>query len=250
MFDVATLAAIGAAFLLAGVVKGIIGFALPIVSVALLTVLIGLPNAMAVLLVPSLMVNTWQGAVGGNLKPIIRRIWPYLIMATMTVWLGALSLTRIELPLMSAFLGCVLIIYALSNMIGLRVTITPAQDRWLGPLIGGINGLVTGMTGTTAVPGVIYLQAVGLERDALIQAMGILFTLSLLALALVLGGNGILTGELALLSVAACVPAIAGMVIGRRIRQSLSESNFRRIFFIALLVLGAYIVVSSAPWSQ
>ncbi len=249
MFDIATLTAIGAAFLLAGVIKGIIGFALPIVSVGLLTVLIGLPNAMALLLVPALAVNIWQGAVGGHLKTVTVRIWPYLTMATATVWLGALSLTRVELPLLSAFLGCVLMIYALSNMLGLRITITPAQDRWLGPLIGGINGLVTGMTGTSAVPGIIYLQAVGLERDALIQAMGILFTLSLVALALVLGGNGILTGELALLSVAACVPAFAGMILGRRIRKSLSESNFRRVFFIALLVLGAYIVTSSAPWS-
>lgn len=250
MFDVATLAAIGAAFLLAGVVKGIIGFALPIVSVAVLTVLIGLPNAMAILLVPALAVNTWQGVVGGHLKSVTLRIWPYLVMATATVWLGALSLTRIDLPLLSAFLGCILMIYALSNMLGLRITITPAQDRWLGPLIGAINGVVTGMTGTSAVPGVIYLQAVGLERDALIQGMGILFTLSLISLALVLGGNGILTGELGVLSVAACIPAFAGMVIGRKIRNSLSESNFRRVFFIALLLLGAYIVISSAPWNQ
>lgn len=249
MFDAVTLTAIGAAFLLAGIVKGVIGFALPIVSVALLTVLIGLHNAMAILLVPALMVNTWQGAVGGHLKTIAIRIWPYLTMATLTVWLGALSLTRVDLPLLSSFLGCILVIYALSNMMGLRITITASQDRWLGPLVGGINGLVTGMTGTTAVPGIIYLQAVGFERDALIQAMGVLFTLSLFALAVVLSGNGILTGELAFLSVAACAPAIAGMVIGRRIRKSLSESNFRRVFFIALLLLGCYIFVSSAPWS-
>lgn len=250
MFDVATLTAIGAAFLVAGVVKGIIGFALPIVSIALLTVLIGLPNAMAILLVPAILVNIWQGVIGGHLTTVTLRIWPYLTMATLTVWLGALALTRVELPVLSAFLGCVLIVYALSNMMGLRFTITPSQDRWLGPLIGALNGLVTGMTGTTAVPGIIYLQAIGLERDALIQAMGILFTLSLVALALVLGGNGILTGELGLLSVAACVPAFAGMIIGRKVRRSLSETLFRRVFFVALLLLGSYIVISSSPWSQ
>lgn len=250
MFDVVTLVAIFAAFLVAGVVKGIIGFALPIVSIALLTVLIGLPNAMAILLVPAILVNIWQGVVGGHLKSVTVRIWPYLTMATLTVWVGALGLTRIDLPLLSAFLGCILIIYALSNMMGLRFTLSPSQDRWLGPAIGAVNGLVTGLTGTTAVPGIIYLQAVGLERDALIQAMGILFTLSLIALALVLGGNGILTGELGLLSIAACVPAFSGMIIGRRVRRSLSEAHFRRVFFIALLLLGAYIVLSSAPWSQ
>jgi uncharacterized membrane protein YfcA len=248
MFDAATIAAICAALILAGIVKGIIGFALPIVGISVLTVLIGLPHAMAILLVPALLVNFSQAVIGGHLKSVTLRIWPYLTMATLTVWLGALSLTRVHLPLLSAFLGFILIFYALSNVFGLRLVITPRQDRWLGPLIGGVNGLVTGMTGTSAVPGVIYLQAVGLERDALIQGMGALFTLSLVALALVLGGNGILSGELALLSVAACVPTFAGMMIGRRIRHSLSEANFRRVFFMALLLLGVYIVISSAPW--
>ena len=54
-------------------------------------------------------------------------------------------------------------------------------------MIGGINGVLTGMTGSFVVPGVLYLQALALPRDAFIQAMGILFTISTVALAVSLG---------------------------------------------------------------
>ena len=101
------------------------------------------------------------------------------------------------------------------------------------------------MTGSFVVPGVLFLQAIGLPRDTLIQAMGVLFTASTLALAVALQGNGLLNMELGKLSAAALLPAIAGMVIGQRIRRSLSEQMFRRVFFVALLVLGVYIIATS-----
>ena len=75
MFDPATILAIAAAFLIAGTVKGVIGLGLPTVSLALLAVLIDLPTAMALLLVPSFVTNLWQAMVGGNGGAILRRFW-------------------------------------------------------------------------------------------------------------------------------------------------------------------------------
>jgi uncharacterized membrane protein YfcA len=107
--------------------------------------------------------------------------------------------------------------------------------------MGIANGVLTGMTGSFVIPGVIYLRAIGLPRDLLVQAMGMLFGLSTLALGAALGGHGLLTFELGAASLAAVVPALAGIVIGRWIRERLSEKLFRRVFFLSLLLLGAYI---------
>ena len=101
------------------------------------------------------------------------------------------------------------------------------------------------MTGSFVVPGVIYLQALGLNRDALIQAMGMLFALSTLALGLVLQGNGLLSRGDLTWSAVALLPAIAGMMLGQRLRRRISEALFRRIFFVSLLALGGYIVVTA-----
>ena len=245
MFDALTVLVIVGTFLIAGTVKGVIGLGLPTISLAVLTVAIDLPNAMALLLVPSFVTNLWQAAVGGSARPIVQRLWPFLLMATVTVWLGAAALTRIDLELLSALLGALLVVYSTVNLAGFRLTITLPQEVWIGPLAGSANGVLTGMTGSFVVPGVMFLQAIGLSRDMLIQAMGMLFTLSTLALAVALQGNGLLTMELGTWSAAALLPAIAGMVLGRRIRQGLSEQLFRRIFFTSLLMLGAYIITTS-----
>jgi len=246
MTDHLILIAIAATFLLAGTVKGVIGLGLPTVSLGLLTAVIDLPTAMVLLLLPSFVTNLWQAVVGGNGAEIVRRIWPFLLMATVTVWLGATALTRVDLKLLSALLGGLLVAYAVVNLAGIRLALTTRQEVWAGPLIGAANGLLTGMTGSFVVPGVMFLQAIGLSRDMLIQAMGMLFTASTLALAVALQGNSFLTVQLGAISALALIPAAAGMVFGQKIRQRLSEQLFRRVFFVALLILGVYIAGNAA----
>ena len=123
------------------------------------------------------------------------------------------------------------------------MVISVSQERWAGPLIGTANGVLTGMTGSFVVPGVMFLQAIGLPRDMFIQSMGVLFTASTIALAIALGGNNLLNAELGTISAFALAPAIVGMVIGQRVRRMLSETVFRQVFFISLTALGAYIII-------
>jgi len=242
MLDPLVLAAIAGTFLLAGFVKGVVGFGLPTVALALLTVTVGLPQAMALMLVPAFVSNVWQSVAGGGSQQVLRRIWPFLLAAAATIFIGALALTRIEVRWLSALLGVVLIVYALVSLAGLRLSLTTQQAVWAGPLIGAANGVLTGMTGSYVVPGVLFLQGIGLPRDQLIQAMGMLFLVSTLALGAALGGNGLLEAEHGLLSAAALAPALLGMALGQALRRKLPEPMFRKVFFAALLALGAYIV--------
>ncbi len=246
MYDPHILAAIMATFLVAGTVKGVIGLGLPTISLGLLAVAIDLPSAMALLLVPSFVTNVWQAIAGSEGKTILCRIWPFLLMATVTVWFGAAALTRVDLALLSTLLGALLVMYALINLAGFRPVVPSHREVWVGPLTGAVNGILTGMTGSFVVPGVLFLQAIGLSRDALIQAMGMLFTASTVALAFALQGNDFLTYQLGAVSAAALIPAIAGMLLGRWIRQRLSEQLFRRVFFAGLLLLGVYIIISAS----
>ncbi|MCP4335538.1 MAG: sulfite exporter TauE/SafE family protein [Gammaproteobacteria bacterium] len=237
----ATILLVMATFLLAGTVKGVIGLGLPTVSLAILTVAIDLPSAMALLLVPSFATNLWQAVVGGNGRALLLRLWPFLLAATLTVWIGAIALTSVDLSLLSALLGVLLITYAGISLAGLRLAIPARHEPWTGPLAGLVNGLLTGMTGSFVVPGVMFLNALSLSRDQLIQAMGMLFTLSTLTLALALRNHDLLTGQQISYSAMALLPAIVGMVLGQRIRRAISEPVFRCVFFLSLLLLGAYI---------
>jgi len=245
MTDPSTLAAIAATFVLAGMVKGVIGLGLPTIALAVLTALIGLTEAMALMIVPSFATNLWQATAGGNGRVLVQRLWPFLMASTLAVWFGALALTRVDLALLAAFLGVIVVIYAALGLTRPNFTLAPRHEPWLGPVLGVVNGIFTGMTGSFVMPGVPYLQALGLPRDMLIQAMGMLFCTLTLALAVALGGNELITLELGGLSAVGLVPALLGMALGQRLRRRLSEALFRRLFFLSLLVLGAYIVVQA-----
>ena len=228
-------------YLLAGIVKGVIGMGLPLVSLTLLTALIGLHPAMALMLVPSFLTNVWQAVVGGHGLEILARVWPFLGLAIATVWIGAMVHHHVPVAWLTVLLGLLLSTYALINLSGWRFRIEPDQERWLGPLTGIVNGITTGMTGTNIVPGVIYLQALGFGKDQLIQALGIKFSVLTVALALAMHNNNLLTTELGVLSTASLLPAVVGMFIGQRYRANISEQRFQRLFFSALLIMGVFI---------
>jgi uncharacterized membrane protein YfcA len=245
LFDLTTVLVVTGAFLIAGAVKGVIGLGLPMVSLGLMTVALDLRTAMALLVVPSFVTNLWQSVVGGNAKTIVHRLWPFLATATVTVWIGVAALAHLDPSLLTALLGAQLVTYSLVSLHGIRLTIPPRHEGWTCPLVGSVNGVLTGMTGSSVVPGVMFLQAIGLPRDALIQAMGILFAASTFALAAALQQANFLTADHGVLSSAAVLPAIAGMIAGRWIRKGLSEQRFRTVFFIALLLLGAYLIANA-----
>jgi len=94
------------------------------------------------------------------------------------------------------------------------------------------------------VPGVPYMQCLQLNRDQLVQAMGLLFLLGSGVIAVAFTVQGIFTRELAIASTAATVPTLAGYWLGEKIRHRIPEEQFRQLMLIALLMLGLYIVIS------
>jgi uncharacterized membrane protein YfcA len=243
MLTPGNIALVSVTFLVAGIVKGVIGLGLPTVSLALLTATLGLKEAMALMLIPSLVTNLWQAFVGGAFAAIVRRFWTLLLAVCIGVVLGAQLLSRSDNTFLSGVLGILLSIYSGLSLMTPQISSPGRWESWLSPTIGAVNGVITGLTGSFVVPGVPYLQALGLPRELLIQAMGILFTVSTLALAIALTGHSLLPRELGVLSLAGLVPAFLGVLSGQRLRRRVREERFRHIFFIGLMVLGAYMTV-------
>ncbi|GBE42415.1 sulfite exporter TauE/SafE [bacterium BMS3Bbin10] len=243
---VETAGIVAVAFLLAGFVKGVIGMGLPTVSLALLALTLGLKEAMALMLIPAIATNLWQGLAGGNFKNLMKRIWPLLLAACPAIWVGAGVLARASALHLAAVLGAMIFIYAALALARIDVPAPGRHERWMSPLVGGATGILTGLTGSFVMPAVPYLQALGLSRHELVQAMGISFSVSMLALALALAGHSLLPADLGLMSAGALVPAAAGMMLGIQVRKRLSEDRFRKIFFVALALLGAWLALR--PW--
>ena len=121
---------IGSSFLLAGFVKGVVGLGLPTISLALLTVLLDLPTAMALLVVPAFCTNIWQGFIGGHLALLSRRLWPLLVMVIPLVWVGAALSSFIETLVLTRILGGMLVIYAALSFRSVIYSIPLPMQVW------------------------------------------------------------------------------------------------------------------------
>lgn len=228
-------------FLLAGFVKGVIGLGLPTVSMGLLALVMTPVQAAALLVAPSLVTNVWQMAAGPALAPIWRRLWPMMAGIGIGTWAGAGLLTGDNAATATLALGAALALYALTGLTNLRVAIPARMEWWLSPLVGAVTGFITAATGVFVIPAVPYLQAIGFEKEELVQALGLSFTVSTVALAAILFASGSFALSIAGTSLLALVPALAGMFAGQWLRLRARPAVFRRWFFIGLLVLGMYL---------
>lgn len=227
-------------FLLAGLVKGVLGMGLPTVAMGLLAVAMTPGEASALLLVPSLLTNLWQLFGGPGLLPLLRRLWPLLLALALGTLVTTRWLVESASPWIPAALGACLLVYGGLGLLSFRARAPQRREGAWSALVGLLTGLVTGLTGVFVVPAVPYLQALGLPREALIQALGLSFTVATLALGLGLFIHGGSQSPDLGLTWLMLLPALLGLEIGRRIRRRLSEALFRRLFFLGLLALGAH----------
>jgi uncharacterized membrane protein YfcA len=235
---------IGATFLLAGLVKGVIGMGLPTVAMGLLALALPPAEAAAILVVPSLVTNVWQLLAGPNFGALARRLWPMMVGVVLGTVAGAGILAGNVAGLAKVGLGIALVVYAVVGLRGLKLSVAARHEAWLGPLVGATTGLVTGATGVFVIPAVPYLQAIGLEKDDLIQALGLSFTVSTVALALGLLRVDAWQAGSVWMSLLALIPALIGMQAGTWLRQRIAAATFRRVFFAGLLLLGATLALA------
>lgn len=229
-------------FLLAGFVKGVIGLGLPAISVGLLGLLMPPAQAASLLVVPSTVTNVWQLLAGPHLRAILRRLWPMHLGIGLGVWLGSGALAADSTGRGRFWLGALLALYGLFGLIARQPTIPRRWEPWLAPLIGLLTGLATAATGVFTLPMVPYLSGLGFDRENLVQALGLSFTVCTLALAVDLAGTGAFDRSVLLGSAFAVAPALIGMFVGQAVRNRISPLLFRRSFFTGMLVLGVELV--------
>jgi hypothetical protein len=242
MLSPETLLLSAAAFLLAGFVKGVIGMGMPTVSLAVMSIAMGLPTAIQIVVVPTVVTNVWQALIGDGLCRLVRRFAALLATTVTGVWLGYFLLFRSSAQLMTAVLGAALIVYSLSGLLGFPLMPKVRRERLASPLVGLATGVLAGATGNISMPAIAYFHRLDLARNDIVQMLGILFTLGAATLGLTLAGHGSYEPDLLLVSAFAVVPSMVGMLIGKRVRDMLSEKVFRRALFVGLLAAGTHLV--------
>jgi len=227
-------------FAIAGAVKGITGMGLPTVAVSLLGLWMPPAQAAALLVLPSLATNVAQ-CRGRHLRPLAARLWPgWVAIAIVTVCAPDLGGARADAA--RAWLGGVLACYGLWGLWRPRVPDLSACGRWTGAVAGAATGLVTAFTAVFVLPWVPYLQALRLEKDAMVQALGLSFTVATLALAVRLQASPQVAWGSVSWGMTVCgalAGAFAGLGLGEVLRGRLAGQAFQKALSLVFIGLGA-----------
>lgn len=236
MDSFALLPALAAVFFAAGLVKGISGMGLPTVAMSLLGLLMPTAAAAALTTLPALATNAAQ-CLGPHGRLLLRLLWP--------AWLGLALATLLAPGLDDAalaqaaprLLGTVLLAYGAWGLWRPQLPALHSHRRAIGALAGVATGCVTAATGVFVLPLVPYLQMLRLERAALVQALGLSFTVATLALALRLHAGGLSVAAQAATPLALAA-AFGGLAAGRLVRDRLSGPAFQRALSMVFIGLG------------
>ena len=235
----AMIAAVGTTVFVTGALKGVVGLGLSTGSIVVFSLLYGLESALCLLVAPTVATNLWQGASGGHARALITRFWPALAAIVPGVWAGSHLIGALAPGEAERGLGVALMLYAGLALARRDGRYAPRRERTVTLIAGSANGLITGATGVLTIPMVPYMEALNIERDALVQLMAMVFCTSALSLALVLAETGRYDESLRNLSLWAVGPALAGVLAGEWLRARLSAERFRRWLLLALAGVGA-----------
>ena len=228
----------------AGVVKGAIGFAMPLIMVSGLSTVLDPKIAIAAIIIPIVFSNVLQTFRAGiePARAALREYWRYLLMVCVAIFAAAQLVPAIPTNVFYLVLGIPVVALSLMQLLGLRLKIAPANRARAEWLIGGVSGVLGGLAGTWGPTTVLYLMAVDTPKARQIVVQGVVYGLGSVSLFFAHLNSGILNASTAPLSLLLLVPAVLGMWFGFQIHDRLDQQRFRQITLIVLIVAGLNLI--------
>ncbi|MEX0287231.1 MAG: sulfite exporter TauE/SafE family protein [Paracoccaceae bacterium] len=225
--------------LLAGFVKGVVGFALPVVLMSGLATLVSPELALAGLVVPSVLLNLLQGLRQGPRAAFtsVRRFGRLLAVGFVVLILSAQLVPRLSEAALFAALGGPLVLFAVLQLAGWRPAIT-ASNRVAEVVAGTASGLFGGLAGMFGPPMVVYLTAINTEKTEQVRIQGVVFAMGATVFGLAHAVSGLVRPDTLLFSAAITVPALLGQWAGLRLHDRVNQNLFRTLTLIVLLLCG------------
>jgi uncharacterized membrane protein YfcA len=231
-----------AAFFAGGFVKGVVGVGLPLIVVPLLALIVDPRLAIALMLVPILTSNLWQAFAGGGFRAALRRFGPLIASLGVCTFATSYLLVSAKADAVALFLGTLIVLYCVVEMLPVSLTVSPPLERRLTPAVGAVAGLMGGFSSFYGPPLLIYLSALKMPKDEFVTSIALLYFCGGAALYAGLAVQGVYTLESVVLSAAAALPVLLGVVVGQRLRAHVSQRNFERALWIVLFAIGVSLI--------
>lgn len=236
--DLVTFAVIALGFAAGGLAKGTFGLGMPMLALPVLVTVLPYQVAVALFLVPNFTANFQQAVRNGlwrhNLKRFLWLIVPMMVVIVLT----AQILLSIEQETGLLILGLICLGFVATQSLPIKLVIDASRERVLNPVVGVAAGVLCGLSGLYGPVLIVYLLARRIPKDEFVSALSLMYFLGSIPLCASLAFGGVLTLEVAMVSVAGAAIIGVMILIGQKIRDRLDEERYRKLILGLLFIVG------------
>lgn len=239
----ALLAAFGVT-LFAGVVKGAIGFGVPLIITSGLTLFLDPVIAVSGVVFPALVSNFVQVVRHPRVDIIdaVKEHKRYILVVCVLILIVSQFVARVPESVFFLILGVPVVVLSVMQLAGVRFSIPKARRRVAEWGIGAMTGVLGGFTGSWGPLTVLYLIALDTPKMRQLLVQGVVYSLGAVALFAGHLQSGVLNAATIPFSALLLVPVFVGMLIGFRVGARLDADLFRKLTLTLLVVAGANLV--------
>ncbi|MBX2878926.1 MAG: sulfite exporter TauE/SafE family protein [Granulosicoccus sp.] len=226
-----------------GLIKGTLGVGTPLLTVPMMALALPAQAAIALMAMPVVVANVWQALQAPRGHNAIKRQWPTALAILGGTWIGTRTLSTIdEKPLLLIVGIFVLCFTALQNS-RYQFNLTATWVTFAGVLFGGMAGIIGGLSSMFGPMMIIYLMSVrDLSKNQFVSLISFLYLSAVIPWTVQLYLRGILTPQLLFYSALGVIPVVAGMFIGGKLRGNITESRFKSLILVVLLISGVTLI--------
>jgi len=236
------------ALVTAGAAKGLIGVGMPIVAMPLVSHIIDLPAAVALLSIPLVLSNLRQAVEGGGTMVALRRMAPLLLGFCVGIVIGVKMLMSLDDAWLKPLVGCALLLAGFTVVAKPDLTLSPLGQRVAAPIAGMLGGVFGGFAALSGPIVFVYLLATSNDKDLFVKHASLYLVFASAVLFLVMSRYARITLADAGISLVSVLPVMVGMALGAKIRPHVPIKLFRLLILLVVFASAADLI--AAPFLQ
>lgn len=207
--------------------------------------MVDVKTAVAVLVIPNLVMDSLQLRRAGPIGDAPRRLAPLLLFTMIGTVIGTKLLVMLSPRTVTLTLGGFVLGYVLLDLARFSPRVPPHWELRLAAPVGLLAGIMGGITNAPGTPIALYLVALGMEKKEFIRSISFTFLVVKGFQLVTLVWYGLLGWQLALASLGLAAVALGGFAVGVKLQDRLDQRSFNRAVLVFLAVLGAWLVAKA-----
>ena len=232
------------AVFLGAVIKGAVGIGLSLFSVPVITFFLPPTSSMILLCIPVLITNILQMEIQKGVGSF--RFVPMFIALVIGIIIGCNLILQVQLKTISQIIAISIIFAATVNLFGINLKFIKLHfEKTFTIFLGFFSGIIGGLSNMYAPYILCYLVSTDLNKDDLIRTIAAMYFIGSVVIFPIWIYNELGTINDLILSSLLLLPALLGQKIGTKIRDKISNENFKRIILYILMVIGLTLLIKN-----